>query len=295
VRSALILLVLTLACGCSKRDPAYADKPPSLIPRRGDVPFTPQVEPPSDHTLALSRRIDDINALMERGAFDQAQKQLDGFFAAGETHPRAFFLQGKLHERIAAHEAAIPWFQKAVEASPRWGEPRIHLAQCYHKLDRLVAAEGVFDEIDRLLPKSPWGPYGKGLIARQRGDSPRATALLDEALARDPLHAKSLRLRAEFARVDKESALQEQLLRRYLVEEPRDASAYFELGDIAAAAGRASEARRSLATSFELDPQPETARRLAELAVMRGDKADARLWQERAGITPESNDQPETR
>jgi tetratricopeptide (TPR) repeat protein len=295
VRLALCVFLLAFACGCTKRDPAYADKSPSLIPRRGDVPFTPQVEPPSDDTLALSRRIDEINALMERGLFDQAQKQLDDFFAGGESHPRAFFLQGKLHERVGAHEAAIPWYQKAVGASPRWGEPRIHLAQCYHKLNRLAAAEGVFDELDRLMPKSPWGPYGKGLIAKQRGDSPRATTLLDEALARDPKHPNSLRLRAEFARADKDSLLQEQLLRRYLAEEPHDSGAYYELGDIAAAAGRAGEAKRSFTTSYDLEPQLETARRLAELAVMRGDKADARVWQERAGITPESNDQSDTR
>lgn len=283
-RAAFIALAALSLFGCGKRDPHYAATTPGLVYRRNDVAFTPRVASPADNTLALSRRIDAITSLMDQGLFEQAQKRLDEFFAAGETHPRAHFLQGRLFERRGEFEPAIPWFQKAVESSPRWAEPRVHLAQCYYKLNRLVAAEGVFDEIDRLAPQGPWGPYGKGVVANRRGDSARAIMLLDEALAREPRHAPSLRARAELAKGADEAALKENLLRRYLAEEPRDADAHFQLGELAAADGKAVEARRSFLASYDLDSQPATARRLAELALQRGDRAEAKLWQERAGI-----------
>jgi hypothetical protein len=61
------------------------------------------------------------------------------------------------------------------------------------------------------------------------------------------------------------------------------------LGELAVAANRLEDARRSFLHGYELHPLPATARQLAELAQRRNDAAEARLWQERAGtlVRPE--------
>jgi tetratricopeptide (TPR) repeat protein len=283
-----VLACLALFAGCGKRDPHYAQTPtqPSLVRRRADVPFTPQVERPSDDSLATARRIDEIEKLIDDGMHGQAETALAHYFAEGGEHPRAFQLQGKLHYQRGEFDQAIPWLDKAIAMSPRWIDPRIVLARCFFRTDRLAAAEGVFEEIDRLAPKAPWGPYGCGVIAHSRGDSERAAQLLDEALARDRRHVPSLRARADLAHSANEGALEEELLRRWLHEDSNAALAHERLGDLASGAGRRTEALRYYRTSYDLQPNSATARRLAELALLRGDDAEARIWQHLAGIAP---------
>ena len=128
--------------------------------------------------------------------------------------------------------------------APRWIEPRLLLAQCYLKAERLSSAEGVYEEFDRLFPKGPWGVYGMGIVERARGNADRATTLLDEAINRDPHHAPSLWARAEIARAANQPVIEEHLLGRYLNEEPESAQAHFRLAELAAASGHPQDARR---------------------------------------------------
>jgi len=280
-------VLIIASCGREDRKPQRAVNPPdSLIYRRTDVPFTPRFDMPSPSTMQAARSMDEIERLMENGLHEQARKQLDVYLAEGGDHPRAFYLRGRNDYMHGDWALAAPWFEKAVDRSPSYLEPRVMLAYCFLKLERFVAAEGVFAEIDRLLPKAPWGPYGMGIVAHQRGDNARATKLLDDALGRDPRHVPALRVRAELARIANDPMLEQRLLLRHIAEEPT-ASAFARLGEIAAANQRPQDARRHYERSYDLEADHGTARRLAELATQRGDSAESRRWQQLAGITPQ--------
>jgi tetratricopeptide (TPR) repeat protein len=249
------------------------------------VIFGVDIKRPSPASLVEAQEMDDIRGLMDDGLYDQARTRLTTLLDHGCLHPQAFLLRAQLHYQQGELEQTIPWCNRALETSSWWIEPRLLLAQTYLRLKRLGAAENVLGDLDRLAPKLPWGPFGTGSIAAMRGDFARATTLLDEALRRDPEHVPSLRLRARLAQQNKEPELEERLLGRYLAEVPDSPGAYQRLGDLALADGRLDDARRAFLRAYELRPMPETARNLAELAQRRGDTAEARLWQERAGTT----------
>jgi len=277
-----VLLVLA-ACG---DDAQRINETRPLVYRRPDSAF-PSLGPQADApALERSRQIDDLERLIDEGRDGEARERLTAYFASGGDHPRAHLLAGRLHVAEARWAEAIPHFERAVAGSPRWYEPRHWLAQCYLKLERLGAAESVYDEVDRLMPEAPWGPWGKGMIAWQRGDTARGIALLDEALARDPLHAPSLRTRARLAAVANDAERERNLLERYLVQRPDDADVAFRLGELAAANGRPAEARRRFTDAWELSGDPAAAKRLADLADLAGDPAAARTWRARAGLPP---------
>ena len=253
------------------------------------VIFGTDVKGPSPASLAEAQAMDDIRGLMDDGLFDQARTRLTALLDAGCLHPQAFLLRAQLHYQQGELEETIPWCNRALESSSWWLEPRLLLAQTYMRLKRLGAAENVLSDLDRLAPTLPWGPYGTGSIAAMRGDFPRATQLLDEALRRDPDHVSSLRLRARLAAMNKEPELEERLLGQYLAHVPDSQGAYQRLGDLALAANRLEDARRAFLQAYDLRPLPETARRLAELAQRRGETAEAQGWQERAGTTGKAN------
>jgi tetratricopeptide (TPR) repeat protein len=239
---------------------------------------------PSHATIEEAKQIDEAQGLVDDGMFDQARAKLDALFAKGCRHPQAMIIEAKLAYRQGDFEQAIPWCDRALEASPLWVEPRVLMAQSYLKLKRYAAAASSFEDIDRIAPDSPWGPYGMGVIAAMRGDAGTASKELDRALARDGKHAPSLEARAGVARMQQDRALEEKLLQRYVVEEPLDAFAIERLGELARASDRLEDARRAFERSYELARLPDSAKQLAELARQRGDEADERLWSGRAGM-----------
>ncbi len=282
---ALVALGMLLLAGCSRGDP---DQAPQLDEyfygrRRKNVPFAPQRDAMPETALGDARRMDAVEALIDSGRYAQASAELDRWTDAGGDHPRAHYLRGRAAYGRHEWQAAIDALTRAVEASPRYIEPRLLMGQSFLKLERLAAAEGVYQELDRLLPKGPWGPLGMGQVARRRGDDTRATTLIDEALSRDPTHAPSLGARADLARVAGETVMEEVLLLRFLAQEPDAAGAERRLGEIAAADKRPDDARRRFERAWDLDRDPAVAKRLAELAQMRGDLGEADRWQRHAG------------
>lgn len=247
---------------------------------------------PQAGTLVEGQRIDAARRQFEDGLFDQAQASLTELFAAGSAHPLAFHLQAQLHAQRGDLAQAVPWCDKAIANSPWWVEPRILLAQCYIKLKRYAAAETVFTDIDHLAPKSPWGPYGRGAVALMRGDRERSVRLIDEALIRDPRHLPSLQLRINLAESLKQSDLEGQLLARYLRDDPEAVWAHVRMGEMAMGAERLDDARRAFLRAWDLAPERAIAQRLASLAQRREDAAEARLWQERAGVLAAPNPGP---
>lgn len=282
-RAVLPALATLLLAGCGDPNRQSANESRGLVPRRADAAFAEGPPRPDDATLARSRRIDAIERLIEEDRFDEARRELDALFAAGEDHPRARLLMGRLHAGEGRHEEAIPWFDRAIALSPRWPEPRLGLAQSYLALQRLASAESVYQDFDRLAPEAPWGPWGMGAIAWQRGDGERGKALLDEALRRDPAHVPSLRTRAAIAAVNNDAVLERDLLERLIAAEPQDAAAHERLGRLLASAGLTAAARHRFRDAWDLAGSRQAARGLAELAEREGDEAEARRWRARIG------------
>lgn len=269
LRSALVLvvtLVLTLGLvGCG------------VFHRSTKEPETDQA------SLEKARQMDSIEQLINRGRYDAAQRELDGALSGGFEHPRAFFLQGTLYLERGDEEAAIPFLEKTIAASPRWAEPRLRLASAYLALDRLAAAESVFRDIDTLLPWHPAGAYGMGWVMLLRGKDDRARELLDESLERDRRYAPALKARAALAKKDGDDALRERLLEAYVAIVPQDAEAYEQLGHIAETRGLLETADRRFRRAYALGPNRKRARLIADLAKRRGDAQAANLWLQRAG------------
>jgi tetratricopeptide (TPR) repeat protein len=242
---------------------------------------------PSAASLAEATEMDVIQGLMDDGLYDQARTRLDSLLEKGCKHPQAYYLRAQLHYQRGELEEVIPWCNKALETSSYWIEPRMLLAQTYIRLKRFAAAESVLNDLNRLAPTLPWGPYGTGTIAAMRGDLPRATTLIDEALKRDPRHLPSLRIRSRLAAQGKEPHLEEQLLGRYLAQVPDAAWVHERLGELALSDNRLIDAQRSFLVAYDLKPSRNLARRLAEIAQRQNNPTDAAYWQGRAGTRTE--------
>ena len=231
--------------------------------------------------------MDNIREFIDAGDISSAQAALDSAFADGFIHPMAFFLQGRIRMADGTAEAAalsIPWFEKAIAASPAWIEPRLLLAQACIRDNRLRRAEQLFAEIDTLIPHSATGPYGLGLIDSLDGLDDEAIAHIDEALKRSPEYGPALILRAQLAGKKNQENLQRQLYERFIAIDPQHAGAHFTLGQLYQKNGRLDDAWRSFKRSYDFQANSDTARRLAEIANLRNDHAAQAYWLKRAGV-----------
>jgi predicted Zn-dependent protease len=227
-------------------------------------------------------RVDEASRLLEDGLFDQARVAVDALIADKATHPLVPLMRARLAEHDQDWPACITWARTAVEASPGWGEPRVLLARACLEAGRVGDADAAFADVDRLLPDSPWGPYGRAWVAARRMDQARAGELADEALRRDPDHVPALALRANVARLTGDPALEERLLRRVTALQDPDADVEARLGELAEGAGRRLDAARAYERAYEIRPSRAIARRRLELARLDGDTAAEALWSERS-------------
>ena len=268
----IIFAALFLLSGCATRDDGLT----------GTGVFN---NAPKTSALALADadRVDAVQRLYHDGLYDRARQEADRLLADGTRHPQVFMLKAQLMRQAGDLDGAIPWCSKAVEASPLWIEPRVLAAQIHLAKERYAAAGSVFEDIDRLAPKGPWGAYGQGVVAARRGDHDQAIVQCDRALERDPDHVPSLELRAQLARLKGDATGEERLLARYAALLPMDPGARVRLGELAQAAGRVEDARRQLMRAYELEPRPNIAAKLADLARFAGDAEDEHRWRLRSG------------
>lgn len=246
----------------------------------------PLADPEADAaSLQQAELMDRIAAQLDAGERQEAEAALARAMAEGLDHPRAYLLRGRLAASGGAAAdlaAALPWFVKASEASPRWPEPRVLLAAAYLELDRLASAEAAYRAIDEIFPHHPAGPFGQALVALRRQRHDQALTLIQEALERDDQMPEALALRARLARQAGDRATERRFWERYLAQVPTDASVYARLGELLIDDGRPESGRRSLERSYALRPDRGIALRLADLARDRGDEAAAARWQARA-------------
>lgn len=227
---------------------------------------------PSSDSLADAERMDRIAALLEDGDYDEAKRQLDEALAAGYEHPRAFYLAARFETVRGDDSAAIPWYQETIARSPLWLEPRLELAQAYLAVERPMAAQGVFVELERLFPEHPAGPYGQAVIALNRGSVDEAHDLLRQSLLRAPDYPPALSAMAALARQAGDAEAEEGYLRRFLAQVPRNADAWARLAALEESAGRLDDAARSLRRAMELQPTPGLERQLEALEARRAQR-----------------------
>ena len=273
-----IILALILMSGCATRQDGLTGNGVFNNARKTSVA-----------ALADADRVDAVQRLYNDGLYDRARQEVDRLLADGIRHPQVFMLKAQLMRQADDLDGAIPWCSKAVEASPLWVEPRVLAAQIHLTRERYAAAASMFEDIDRLAPKGPWGAYGQGIVAARRGDHDQAIVHCDRALERDPDHVPSLELRANLARLKGDVVGEERLLARYAALQPLDADARVRLGDLAQASGRVEDARRQYVRAYELEPRPTIAAKLADLARFAGDSDDEHRWRMRSGPGPVAN------
>lgn len=272
MRQVMIVSVMCVLSGCAARDAGQT----------GTGVFN-NARATSAVALADADRVDTAQRLYNDGLYDRARQEVDRLLADGIRHPQMFLLKAQLSRQAGDLDGAIPWCSKAVEASPSWIEPRVLAAQIHLKRERYAAASSLFEDIDRLAPKGPWGAYGQSVVAARRGDHDQAILFCDRALERDPDHEPSLELRAQLARLKGDAAVEERLLARYVALQPLDPDVRVRLGELAQAAGRVEDARRQYVRAYELEPRPNIAAKLADLARFAGDADDEYRWRVRSG------------
>jgi predicted Zn-dependent protease len=237
--------------------------------------------PPVVASDPFAARVDAARRQLEDGMFDQARLSVEQLIVDGAKHPLVPLMRARLAEHDEDWAGCISWAHQAVEASPSWGEPRVLLARACLEAGRVGDADAAFADVDRLMPDSPWGPYGRAWVAAKRMDQRRAGELADEAISRDPDHVPSLQMRAGVARLTGDPATEERLLRRAVALAP-DAGTWARLGELAEAAGRRLDAARAYELAWDVRPGRDIARRRLELARLAGDAEAEALWRDRA-------------
>lgn len=236
----------------------------------------------AEHSLAPSTQMDAIENLLSDGLYDDARQALHQAIDDGLKHPRAFFMLGNIAQHQERYEDARKWFDQAIHLAPSWPEPRLSLAEVYLTLERPAAAEQVFADLAQQFPRHPAGPHGQGWIALIRNKTREAAKQFEESLSRDADFAPALAGRARVARLDNNAQLEQTLLQRYRILRPLDPFAHFRLGQLEQAKGLLESARRNFKQAYELRPNRQTARALADLAIQQGDQEAARHWEERS-------------
>lgn len=91
-----------------------------------------------------------------------------------------------LHLAEGAWDLAIEQAQTALKLNPRKVQAVITLGDALFRKGEKQKSKQVFEEVARLLPAEPIGPYKLGLIARAEKNEAKALAHLEEALKRKP-------------------------------------------------------------------------------------------------------------
>ncbi len=248
----------------------------------GCQPLRDAPAPTDPAERVLADRIAAATTLWDDGLLDQADAAVAALEREGIRHPQVRLLRARLLLATEPAAAAVVAEQLVAEA-PTWLEPRVLLLRAYDALDRDAAVASVCADIDRLFPRSAWGPYGQGAAAASQGRWDDARRFVQEALRRDPDAVVALELAAAVARHDRDPAAERAALERIGDLEPRRAAVWWRLGDLAAADGRLADAERHRERAWALDPRPDRARALAAEADAAGDSTAAARWRNRAG------------
>ena len=116
-------------------------------------------EKPNDAAAQHAHQMDLIRRHLDNGDIQRAQNALQGALKSGYEHPMAFFLQGRIHCAAgtqAGYAASIPWFEKAISASPAWIETALVISTSLHP--RRTSHSGHDNYLKKLTHSSQTAP-----------------------------------------------------------------------------------------------------------------------------------------
>jgi len=111
-----------------------------------------------------------------------ARVRLRQFLDAEGDDGRALFLMGLSHHRERAYPKAVPWFERAMAATPPYPPAAHFLGWAHYHNGNATASRAAFEQHLRLDPNEGDTHFGLGVLALERGDLDEADARLARAL-----------------------------------------------------------------------------------------------------------------
>ena len=160
--------------------------------------------------------------LILAGQCGPARVRLRQRIDAGRGDGRALFLMGLSHHRERAYPKAVPWFERAIAATPPYPPAAHFLGWALYHNGQAAESQAAFERHLRLDPSEGDTHFGLGVLALERGDLDVADAHFDQAID------------LQSRRPDRQQGLAKAMARRSDVLEQR--------GDVEAAAGLLADA-----------------------------------------------------
>ncbi len=209
--------------------------------------------------------LNDIDLALAQGRFAVATTLLDSLASSSGNDADLCLRRARLAGLTGVEVDATRWSQLAINQQCKDPTALGILGLMYLRQSQNEFAGSVFQNLTHEHAASPMGPLGMAGVSLVDGHFPSASAMLNEALTRDPRCAPASRLAALFCQANRDAKGETDHLRYALDLEPEDPDALQRLGELALAAGQRDEARRLFTASYDLDRRSATARMLESL------------------------------
>ncbi len=259
---ATLLALLGLPPGKGLAGPPLPGAPPT---REGPFDYAAHFRPVERAAVPAASE-EELAKLRALGYLPRTSRSTQPSSAADPTRtPASWNHEGLLLRQAGRPREARAAFEQALALDPAH-------ASALWNLSELLAAAGERDRADELLlqalaaglPEGPERVAARALVYRRGGETARALALLDRALAARPDAPRLLLLRGRERLDRRDCAAARGDFSRAVALSPRDPLAHASLGLAYLCLGDESAGRASLERSLALDPdQPEIRRFLA--------------------------------
>ncbi len=222
-------------------------------------------------------------ALVRQERRDEAEVEFRAALKANPGYVDAHHRLGDLLRDEGDPQGALEHYQAVVQQRPDRTDLMMKAAVLFLDLQQWGRAEGILEQVERIVPDSPDAPFERGRALIELGRPAEALESLDRTLALSPDHARAWTNKGiALARLDRhEEAIQAYEQATELA--PFLAEAFHQLGRSLEALARPGEAElahdqaRRLRATY-LEPRVH----LGNLANARGDFAKAIEWYEEA-------------
>jgi tetratricopeptide (TPR) repeat protein len=178
-------------------------------------------------------------------------------------------------EKTAYRGEVVPYYPKPLSPS---GGNQLYLAvaQVEHESNLSQGIEQLAREIEKQRPGNAEFYFALGEAWRSKGDASKAVTAYEQAVARDPKSAWTLRRLADALVALGQLPRAADALNRAIQAAPDDARGWYALGEIYSRAGRHADEIRAFRRSVELDPDlPEAYNNLGSAMAETGSLKDA--------------------
>jgi len=205
-------------------------------------------------------------ALLSAGKNTEGAAVLEAAATKTEADPELAADAAYAPSLVGKFKQAREFALRAVEMSPEDPNALYTLGMAELGLGNSKGAAKVFlDAIDADETHLP-ALFQLGLVLQAAGDHRGAVKQLTQVLKIEPQHARArAALGISLTRLGTDDAKAEQLLVAATNADPKNAAAWFALGDLQARQGKIGEAKKALQTSQKLQPTTSTKARLDSL------------------------------